>query len=732
MAVFGAPTAHGDDAERAVRAGLRVLSGMDDLNREHGLELAARAAVSTGDAVVAVDGGAGEPLAMGDVVNTAARLQSAAPEGGLLVGAETYRASRSGITYEPHQAVDAKGKAQAVEAWLAVAAAADGMERTVRRAPLVGRSRELDLMHSAWLQCVDERRPHLVTVLGPPGIGKSRLCHEFSERVAGSDGRILRGRCLPYEEQVGYQAFSRLVSASSGIVGSDEPEAARGKLRVTVDRLMPEDEAAETFRYLALLLGLAPEDAAQQLLLPFFAARRFVACVGHEQPTVFVFEDIHWAQPSEIALLQYLTQHLRDSPVVLVVAARPELLDNHATWGAGLAAQTIPLDPLSAEDAAALAARLLPQQAGAVDLGRIIETAGGNPLVLDELSASVAELSAGSDLPVTVREAIAARIDALPADARGALLSAAVVGRTFWRRRQTWPGEAGRRTPWSISTRWRSSWRRTRPSGGESGSTAESRSSSSPTTREPYRSSATLFPSSTARRSSTPCSRSATPISGPSTRRPCSRRSRRQALSSVSSTTRLRVQPSPHSRARPSRCAGPRETSTGPSSWASGRSPNGCPEAGSSHSGTSCTCTPTPPTGPAGTSGRSSSRERPGRSQPTSKAQSPYCVRAGTRRSRSSPSDATRKRSRSGTSSSGSRATTGAAPTSCSTTPRSRTASCTCSKRHTAAPRKPSSSRHSWRSACRASSRARISSSRCCSSETSEPRRRPGRPGGKG
>ena len=433
MAVFGAPTAHGDDAERAVRAGLRVLSGLDDLNRKHGLELAARAAVSTGEAVVAVDGGAGEPLAMGDVVNTAARLQSAAPEGGLLVGAETYRASRSGISFQPHQAVDAKGKARAVEAWLAVAPTTDGVERTVRRTPLVGRSRELDLMHSAWLQCVDERRPHLVTVLGPPGIGKSRLCHEFSERVAAGSGRILRGRCLPYEEQVGYQAFSRLVSASSGIVGSDESEAARGKLRATVDRLMPEDEAADTFRYLALLLGLAPEDSAPQLLLLFFAARRFLECVGDEQPAVFVFEDIHWAQPSEIALLQYLTQHLRDSPVMLVVAARPELLDDHATWGAGLAAQTIPLDPLSAEDAAALAARLLPQQDDAVDLGRIIETAGGNPLFLEELSASVAEVGAGTDLPITVREAIAARIDALPADARGTLLSAAVVGRTFWR-----------------------------------------------------------------------------------------------------------------------------------------------------------------------------------------------------------------------------------------------------------------------------------------------------------
>jgi AAA ATPase domain len=160
------------------------------------------------------------------VVNTASRLQSAAPEGRLLVGAGTYRASRNAILYEPHEPVDAKGKARAVEAWLAVSPVADAVEPTVRGTPIVGRARELDLMHSAWDRCLTERRPHLVTVLGPPGIGKSRLCHEFTTLVAADGGRILRGRCLPYEEQVGYQAFSRLVSAVSGILGSDEPDVA--------------------------------------------------------------------------------------------------------------------------------------------------------------------------------------------------------------------------------------------------------------------------------------------------------------------------------------------------------------------------------------------------------------------------------------------------------------------------------------------------------------------------
>jgi tetratricopeptide (TPR) repeat protein len=170
------------------------------------------------------------------------------------------------------------------------------------------------------------------------------------------------------------------------------------------------------------------------LLLLFFTARRFLECLGLEQPTVCVFEDIHWAQPSEIALIGHLNQHLRDSPVMLVATARPELLDEHPTWGAGLAAQTtIPLDPLPSEDAARLAGQLLSGADEGVDLGRVVETAGGNPLFLEELTASIVELGAAGDLPVTVREAIAARVDALPTDARAALLSGAVVGRTFWR-----------------------------------------------------------------------------------------------------------------------------------------------------------------------------------------------------------------------------------------------------------------------------------------------------------
>jgi class 3 adenylate cyclase/tetratricopeptide (TPR) repeat protein len=437
MAVFGAPVAHGDDAERAVRAGLDVLAGIDELNRRHSLDLAARAAVNTGDAVVSVDAARrGDALATGDVVNVASRLQTAAPPGRLIVSATTHRGTRDVVAFEELGPVEAKGKAAAVEAWLAVGPSSAPAERPLRGGRLVGRDRELELVESLWRRCTAEQRPHLVTVVGPPGIGKSRLCRELSAIVERGGGRILRGRCLPYDERAGYQAFTRIVHEASGILESDSPALAREKLGAAVERLMPDVERPDALRYLALLLGLAPDDDVPEGSLLFFAARRFIECAGLAQPTVFVFEDIHWAQSSEIDLLTYLARQLRDSPVLLVAAARPELLDAQPGWGSGLVAQTtIPLDPLSPEEAAELAGGLAGDAGSAApsDLARMVEIAGGNPLFLEELAASFVEIGESGGLPVTVREAIAARIDALPPDARGALMAASVVGKTFWR-----------------------------------------------------------------------------------------------------------------------------------------------------------------------------------------------------------------------------------------------------------------------------------------------------------
>jgi class 3 adenylate cyclase len=198
MAVFGAPVAHGDDAERAVRAGLKVLEGIEELNRQHGLDLAARGAVNTGDALVSLDASQdGGALATGDVVNTASRLQTAAPAGRLIVGNATHRATRHVIRYTAFTAVEAKGKAEAVEAWLTEEPVLAPSERPTRAKSLVGRVRELDVMHSVWSRARAEGRPHLITLVGPPGIGKTRMCREIAAIVEADDGRVLRGRCLP-------------------------------------------------------------------------------------------------------------------------------------------------------------------------------------------------------------------------------------------------------------------------------------------------------------------------------------------------------------------------------------------------------------------------------------------------------------------------------------------------------------------------------------------------------
>jgi class 3 adenylate cyclase len=434
MAVFGAPVAYGDDAERAVRAGLRVLDAVADLHAD-GFPLAARAAVNTGEAIVTVDrADAGEALAIGDVVNTAARLQSGAPVGRLVVGAETRRATRHAVEYEPLPPLDAKGKAEPVELWLATRIVSEPAERRGMSGVFVGRTRELDLVRSVWRQATLEHRPHVVTVVGPAGIGKSRLCREIVTEVEAADGAFLRGRCLPYEEQTGYHASAQIVRHAFGIFDSDSQSVARAKLDHGIAQLVPPAEAADTSRYLALLLGLATDAPVYTQRLLFLAMRRMIECLGEGGPLLVVFEDIHWAAPSELDLLEYLGAQLREAPVVVVVLARPELMDERP-WGARLPAHTsVALDPLSPDETKTLAVSLTagPPESGET-LDRLVAVSDGNPLFVEELAAALADGASDGVLPVTVTAAIAARLDTLPGPLRSILLSAAVVGRTFWR-----------------------------------------------------------------------------------------------------------------------------------------------------------------------------------------------------------------------------------------------------------------------------------------------------------
>ena len=438
VAAFGAPVAHGDDPERAVRAALAIRSALAELNsREPELDLQARIAVNTGEAIVALGRRAdqGEGMVAGDVVNTAARLQTAAPVNGILVGEETWRATQQCIRYEQVAPVVAKGKQAPVRAWLALEATSALAERAERGVPMVGRDYELGVLRGTWERVVGEGRPHLITVFGPPGIGKTRLASEFWRFVESRGERVVRGRSLPYGESSSYGAFAQQVKQVAGIFDSDPTPVACQKLEQTVAALLESDDAEEVSTQLAALIGLSGERAAVDRQVAFFAARRLIEALVRDRPTLLVFEDIHWADPGLLDLLESLGGRLRDVPVLLLTLARPELLETRPSWGGGLPAYTaLPLEPLTKEQSRQLAQNLLGGERGLAP--RIAETAEGNPLFLEELAASVAERPTGAaeELPANVRGIIAARLDTLGEAERALLLSASVIGKVFWHR----------------------------------------------------------------------------------------------------------------------------------------------------------------------------------------------------------------------------------------------------------------------------------------------------------
>ena len=435
VGVFGAPTAFGDDAERAIRAALAVRESVRELSSRDGLDLQIRTAVNTGEALVTLDARPelGEAMVAGDVVNTASRLQSAAPTNGILVGSETHRLTRDAIVYEAVEPVVAKGKAAPVEAWLAVEASAPIGERLGARAPLVGRARELEMLRGIWERTAAESRPHLVTVLGQAGVGKTRLATELSGAVEQLGGRPIHGRSLPYRESSAYFAFASQVKQLCGIFDSDPVEVALQKLRERVATLVPPGDADTISGHLAILLALDLEGSVADRETLFFSVRVFIEAVARDRPTMLVFEDLHWADESLLDLVELLAARLRDLPIMIVALARPDLLDLRPAWGGGLPAYTaLPLEPLSDEEARELAAHLLPGADGSRDA--VAASSAGNPLFIEQLAATVAE-TAGSDiaLPNSIRGILAARLDALPAAERSLLLDAAVVGKVFWR-----------------------------------------------------------------------------------------------------------------------------------------------------------------------------------------------------------------------------------------------------------------------------------------------------------
>jgi class 3 adenylate cyclase len=437
MAVFGAPVAHEDDPERAVRCALEIQRRAAEQAETFG-GLCVRIGVNTGEVIFAPVGPEGrrELTVMGDTVNVAARLQAAAPPEGVVVGEQTHAACARSVACEPMEPILAKGKTSPVRAWLALAATAAPAERPLSAAQFVGRDGELELLMGMWARSCSEKHPRLVTLVGLPGIGKTRLARELALRVEEDGGRTLRGRPLPYGEPAAYSAFGQLIREACGILATDSAEIAAQKLAERTQPLLAEPEAHHTATHLAILASLTDDSVAERQAL-FASAQRFLEALALEQPTLVLLEDLQWADDSLLELLEALSVRTTGAPLLLLVTARPELLDARPSWARVPTNVMVQLSALTPDSTRELAARLLRDGAdGDAAVARVEKAAGGNPLFIEELAAWLAEgggASGDHGLPSTVKMIIAARLDQLPVPERQVILDASVVGEFFWR-----------------------------------------------------------------------------------------------------------------------------------------------------------------------------------------------------------------------------------------------------------------------------------------------------------
>jgi class 3 adenylate cyclase len=451
MAVFGAPVAHEDDAERAVRAGLTILDAISDLNEEDaGLDLQVRVGIETGEAVVSLGARPerGEGIVTGDVVNTASRLQGAAPVNGVVVGEGTFAATKDVFDYEALMPVMLKGKASPVPLWHATSARARfGTDLTRRLAtPLVGRELERNLLTGTFERSVHDASVQLITVVGAPGVGKSRLVSELFSHIEDWPGLIRwrQGRCLPYGDAITFWALGEIIKAEAGILETDGPDVAGSK----VDAVIPEDhpDAPWLRQRLRPLVGLKAPPAAREE--NFAAWRGFLESLAEGRPSVFIFEDLHWADDAFLAFLEHLADYAEGVPMLLVGTARPELFERAPTWAsAARNSNRINLSPLSETETAKLVSNLLEQAVLPAEVeSAILRRSGGNPLYAEEFvrllkdqdilrkQGSTWTLDPGAEIPTPsgVQGLIAARLDTLSVDRKRLLQDAAVIGKVFW------------------------------------------------------------------------------------------------------------------------------------------------------------------------------------------------------------------------------------------------------------------------------------------------------------
>jgi tetratricopeptide (TPR) repeat protein len=450
MAVWGTPAAKEDDAERAVRAALDLVDGVRSLGDEVGAGgLQARVGVLTGEAAVTL-AAEGEGMVAGDLVNTASRIQAAAPPGGVLVGEATRRSSEAAIEYADAGSHELKGKDEPVSLWRAVRVVAGkggALRPTGLEPPFSGREREMHLVKELFHASASEAKAHLVSVVGVAGVGKTRLSWEFEKYIDGLAEDIWwhRGRCLAYGEGVAYWALAEMVRGRAGIVEGEDRETAVPKLQRMVAEHIPEPEERQWIEpRLGHLIGLEERTARDQGDL-FSAWRLFFERMAEQGPLEMIFEDLQWADAALLDFIEYLLEWSKDHPIFILTLARPEIADRRPSWGAGRRNFTsLSLEPLSAEAMEALLGGLVPGLPPELQ-ARILDRAQGIPLYAVEtvrmlIDRGLLVRQNGGygptgpielDVPETLHALIAARLDGLGPDERRLLQDASVLGKTF-------------------------------------------------------------------------------------------------------------------------------------------------------------------------------------------------------------------------------------------------------------------------------------------------------------
>lgn len=449
MAVWGAPTAHEDDAERAVRAAMELVNAVPRLSSAE-QPLQARAGVLTGEAAVSI-GAEGQGMIAGDLVNTASRVQSAAEPGTVLVGDATYRAASRAIEFEDAGDRALKGKEAPAHVWRAVNVVAlrGGEGRAViLEPPFVGRDDDLRLLKDLFHATAREGKPRLVTLLGLAGMGKSRLMWELEKYLDGVVEGVfwLVGRSPSYGEGISYWALAEMIRGRAGVSDADDAEAARQKVGDMLMRFLPDEADRHWIEPRALgLLGLdeLPSESRDEL---FAAWRTLLERLAAESPVVLVFQDLQWADQGTLDFIEHVLTWARSSPILVLAEARPELFDRRPAWGRSVRSATVVhLDPLPSAEMERLLRGLVPDLPGDA-LRRIVGRAEGVPLYavetlrmlidrgvlrpsgrLYEVAGSVPELV----VPETLHALIAARLDSLAPEERSVMTDASILGVSF-------------------------------------------------------------------------------------------------------------------------------------------------------------------------------------------------------------------------------------------------------------------------------------------------------------